>query len=31
MLGRRGDDQYQGNNANKGQDNDKSSDDDLPF
>ena len=31
MLGRRGYDQYQGNNANKGQDNDKSSDDDLPF
>lgn len=32
MLGRRGDDQYQGNNHNKGQDKDKSlSDDDLPF
>ena len=32
MLGRRGDDQYQGNNPNKGQDKDKSlSDDDLPF
>ena len=31
MLGRRGVDQYQGNNPNKGLDNDKSSDDDLPF
>ena len=31
MLGRRGDDQYQGNNPKKGQDNDTSSDGDLPF
>ena len=31
MLGRRTDDQYQGNNPNKGQDKDTSSDDDLPF
>ena len=32
MLGRRGDDQYQSNNPNKGQDKDRSaSDDDLPF